>query len=298
MKVGYIGLGKMGLNMTLRLEENGVSVVAWNRSPEPRDEAKRRGIYVVETIGDLVSKLPKPRMVWLMLTAGPAVDEVMKELVEYMRKDDLIIDGGNSFYRDTVQRYGRLREKGIHFVDAGVSGGPKGARNGTSIMVGGDREDFEWAEPIFKVSAVKGGYAYFGRTGAGHFVKMVHNGIEYGMMQAIAEGAAVLKESDYELDVEKAMDIYNHCSVIESRLVGWAKDALEKDPELAEISSVIAHLGEGEWTVKTAKELGVEVPIIEKSLEVRLESEKESENFRNKVVSAMRGEFGGHEVRK
>lgn len=302
MKLGYIGLGKMGFNMVLRLKENGIDVVAWNRSSKPREEIAKHNVEVADTIEDLVNRLERPRNIWIMVTAGDPVDEVVSSLEKLLDKGDLIIDGGNSYYKDSVKRYKKLGRRGIHFVDAGVSGGPKGARLGTSIMVGGDREDFDRIKPVLKAAAAKDAYGYFGESGAGHFVKMVHNGIEYGMMQAIAEGVAVLKASEYEFDLVEAMRVYNRCTVIESRLIGWAHEALEKDQELKDISDQIDYSGEGEWTIKEAKRLGVGVPVIEKAFAVRVESKSQKvdpkNSFRNKVVSALRGEFGGHYVKK
>lgn len=298
MRIGYVGLGRMGLNMVLRLTEQGIEVVAWNRSPEPRERAAEGGAIAVEEIEDLIGKLDEPRFVWLMLPAGDLVDEFIEKLMPKLASGDLIVDGGNSFYKDSMRRAQTLGAVGIHFADVGVSGGPRGAREGACLMIGASDEDFARIEPVAKAAAAPDAYAHVGPVGAGHFVKMVHNGIEYGMMEALAEGAAVLAANEFKLNLSKVFDLYNHRSVIESRLVGWAKDAFDDDENLIEISSKIDHTGEGEWTIKAAQELGVEIPVIAKSFQVRVDSTAESENFRDKVVSALRGKFGQHDVKR
>lgn len=302
MKLGYIGLGKMGKNMVLRLLEQGQEVVAWNRSPEPLQEVVSLGAIGSDSLEDLVSKLDKPRTIWLMLPAGEVVDEFIDKLLPLLDENDLLIDGGNSFYKDTLRRFEKVSQKGVHFMDIGVSGGPGGARNGACLMVGGDKNDFDRVVEVIKAAAAPEAFGYFGSIGAGHFAKMVHNGIEYGMMEAIAEGAAILKNSQFNLNMAEVFRVYNSGSVIESRLVGWTKEALQEDPNLTNISSQINSTGEGEWTIKTAEEMGIDVPVIEQSFAVRQNSEKDAENspagFRNKIVSAQRGKFGGHAVKK
>lgn len=298
MKIGYIGLGKMGKNMVLHLLEQGIEVVAWNRSPEPREEVANAGATAVEDLKSLISNLESPRIIWLMLPAGDATDEYIDKLIPLVSKGDLIIDGANSFYKDTLRRAEKLKAAGIRFMDIGVSGGPGGARTGACLMIGGQKQDFEQIKELVVAASAPKAFGYFGDIGAGHFAKMVHNGIEYGMMQAIAEGAAVLKNSGLNHDLAEVFRVYNNRSVIESRLVEWAQEALVEDPELSEISSKINHSGEGEWTIQTAKELGIEVPVIEDSFKVRLASSQESNSFRDKVVSALRGKFGHHAVRK
>lgn len=298
MTIGYIGLGKMGKNMVLRLIENDIDVVAWNRSPEPLAEVATAGAKTASDIADLVARLPSPKIVWLMLPAGAVTDEHISLLVPLLKKGDLIIDGANSLYRDTLRRSQLLSEKGIRFMDVAVSGGPGGARNGACLMIGGEKKDLSEVEPLLKVIAAPDAYAYLGSVGAGHFAKMVHNGIEYGMMQAIGEGAEVLEKSDFHFDLAEVFRIYNTRSVIESRLVGWAQEALAENPTLEGVSSTIAHSGEGEWTVDAAKDLSVAVPIIEESLNVRKRSATTPENFSNKVVTALRGKFGGHNTKQ
>lgn len=302
MKIGYVGLGRMGKNMVLRLLEQGIEVVVFNRSKEPVAEVVKAGAVGAESIEDLVSKLAAPRIIWLMLPAGEVTDEYIDKLLTLLSAEDLIIDGANSFYKDTLKRNERITAKGIHFMDIGVSGGPVGARNGACLMIGGVKEDVDRIMEVIKAAAAPEAWGHFGQVGAGHFAKMVHNGIEYGMMEAISEGSAVLKYGPFKLDLAEVFRVYNNRSVIESRLVGWTQEALSEDPELTEISSEIKSTGEGEWTIRTAKELEVEVPVIEASFKVRQNSpsdpEDSSQGFRNKVVSALRGQFGQHSVKK
>lgn len=296
MKLGYIGLGKMGYNMAELLLDKKYQVVAYNRSAEPVRELAKRGAQPADSIRTLASALPLPRLVWVMVP-HQAVDAVLNELVPGLEKGDVVIDGGNSPYKETMRRARELEAKGIDFLDAGTSGGPGGARTGACIMIGGREEVFRKYEQLFKDLSVEKGYAYFGKAGAGHFVKMVHNGIEYGMMQSLAEGFAVMKASPFGLDMQKIADLYNHKSVIESRLVGWLKNAFEQyGKELTGVSGSIAQSGEGLWTVEAAKELGIPVPVIKGALVFRLESQK-SPSYTGKIVSALRNQFGGHEVK-
>lgn len=303
MKLGYVGLGKMGLNMVARLLEKGHEVVAWNRSPEPREKAQKLGAETVERVEDVAKHLQPPRVVWFMLPAGEVTEEKLNGLLPHLEKGDLVIDGANSFYKDSMRRAKMLAEQGIRFMDVGVSGGPRGAREGACLMIGADKKDFGKMEPLLRDIAAPNAYQHLGPVGVGHFAKMVHNGIEYGMMEAIAEGAAVLEASEFNHDLAKVFDLYNHRSVIESRLVGWAAQALKDNPELEDIKDKIGHSGEGKWTVEAARELGIPVPVIEESFQVRLRSGREPKenpkvSFRNKMVSALRGQFGGHDVKK
>ena len=291
----------MGRNMVLNLREKGVEVVAWNRTPNEMANAK--------DLDDLVSQLEIPRIIWLMVTAGEAVDVILKQLVEKMEAGDLIIDGGNSFYQDTLKREKELAKHQIHFMDVGTSGGIEGARYGACLMVGGSEEDYKRILPILRAAAAPGAFSHLGPVGAGHFAKTIHNGIEYGMMEAIGEGAAILKHSPFKFDLREVFRIYNTRSIIESRLVEWTLNELNVDPELSSISSVIGSAGgsgktkgEAHWTVELAKEMGVDTPVIEASIKVRETSDKDKENspngFRNKVVAAMRWQFGQHPVKK
>lgn len=300
MKIGFVGLGKMGKNLVLRLLERNIEIVAWNRSPEPVQEVVAAGAEAAKDLDELLSKLPTPKIVWVMLPSGSVTEEYIKHLSEKMHTGDLIIDGGNSHYIDTLRIKDQLYDKGIRFVDIGVSGGPDGARNGACLMVGGSEAEVLLLKPVIEAAADPGAWKHLGLWGAGHFAKMVHNGIEYGMMQAIGEGAAVLQRSEFKYNLADVFQLYNKRSVIESRLIGWSAKALQEDSTLSSISSTISASGEGEWTVEAAKKLQVDVPIIEGSLKVRADSpnvEPTSANgFRNKMVSALRGQFGGHTV--
>lgn len=291
----------MGKNMVLRLLEKGIEVVAWNRSPEPRQEVKEKGATVTETVEELMSSLDTPRIIWLMLPAGEATDEIINKITPLLTRGDLVIDGANAFYKDTIRRGKAFEALGVNYMDIGVSGGPDGARNGACLMIGGSEDGYNKILPIVEAASAPNAYGHFGPLGCGHFAKMVHNGIEYGMMEAIAEGASVLKHSGLNMDLVKVFGVYNNQSVISSRLVEWAKNALIEDAELLDISDKIAASGEGEWTVDTAKELELDVPIIEKSYQIRIDSKNSTESsknsFRNKVVSAMRGQFGHHDVK-
>jgi 6-phosphogluconate dehydrogenase len=252
-----------------------------------------------ESLAKLVSVLPTPRIVWLMVPAGKPIDDTLfgeGGLMQILSPGDVIIDGGNSFYKDSIRRAEELKKRNIQFLDAGVSGGPGGARRGASLMIGGDAVTFRELEPLFRAIAIPGGYQFFQGAGAGHFVKMVHNGIEYGMMQAIAEGFEILRTSEYDLDLSRVADIYNHGSVIESRLVGWLLEAFEMyGAELQSVSGSVAHTGEGAWTVEAAKEMNLPAKVIEYALEFRKESEK-NPSYAGKIVSALRNRFGGHSI--
>ncbi|MBI4687948.1 MAG: decarboxylating 6-phosphogluconate dehydrogenase [Nitrospirae bacterium] len=297
MKLGYIGFGKMGSNMVARLIACGYETVVFARDEKAMEEIAKYGAIPANSLQTLASELPSPRVIWLMIPYE-AVEAVVDELMPLLQKGDTVIDGGNSPYKESIRRSTEMDKKGIEFLDAGVSGGPGGARSGACIMVGGKKEVFKKHEDLFKDLSVKGGYGYMGKSGAGHFVKMIHNGIEYGMMQAIAEGFTLLKTSPFNLDLLKVSELYNHGSVIESGLVGWLKRAFEEYGEdLNKISGSVSHSGEGLWTVETAMELGVPVPIIEKSLKFRIDSQ-ESPSYTGKVLSALRHQFGRHEVFK
>lgn len=297
MKLGYIGLGKMGGAMAERLLKRGHGVVAYDTKKEARARAVEVAAEVADSPVELVKSLSSPRIIWLMLPHA-VVDEMIKEIRPHLSNGDIIVDGGNSHYKESIRRAEDLKKDGINFLDVGVSGGPSGAREGACLMIGGDKLVYEKLETLFKDLAVPDGYDYMGKSGAGHFVKMVHNGIEYGMMQAIAEGFTILSKSDFHIDLEKIADLYNHSSVIESRLVGWAKTAFEQYGEkLDEVSSSVSHTGEGAWTVEAAKKLSVSVPIIEGALQFRIDSEK-NPSFTGKILSALRNQFGGHDVKK
>lgn len=298
-ELAIVGLGKMGANMARRMLDKGWRVVGFNRSPDATNALAKEGIIPAYSLKETVEKLSEKKIVWLMVPAGKPVDEVIfgKEgLVSYLKKNDVIIDGGNSFYKDTVARARKLAKYGILFLDCGTSGGPGGARRGACLMIGGKQKDFASLEKLFHDFALPNGYQFFEGAGAGHFVKMIHNGIEYGMMQSIAEGFAILKKSSFKLDLTRVCDIYNHGSVIESRLVGWLKSAFEIHGEdLKPISGKVQQSGEGAWTVKTAREMKIAAKVISEALLFRYRSEK-NPNYTGQVVSALRGQFGGHPV--
>ena len=285
-QVAIVGLGKMGKNMKLRLEEKGWRVLGFDKNP---------------ALEKLVKGLSRSRVVWLMVPAGKPLEEVIfgkRGLVKFLEKGDIIVDGGNSFFEDSIKKAVKLAKKGINFLDAGVSGGPEGARKGACLMIGGKKGVFEKLKPLFKDLAQKDGFQYVGKAGAGHFVKMVHNGIEYGMMQAIAEGFNLMKNSPFNLDLKKIAALYNEGSVIESRLIGWLEKAFEKHgQDLLQVSGKVGATGEGEWTVKTAKKLKIAVKIIEESVGFRVLSQKKP-NYTGKILSALREQFGGHKAEK
>jgi len=299
-EIGYIGLGKMGKNMVFRLLGAGWAVVAYNRSRESVDEVKEKGAVGASDLKDLVSGLPVPRTLWLMVP-HQAVDEVIHELVPLLDKGDLIIDGGNSPYQQSIQRAEKLAEQGIEFLDVGVSGGPGGTRNGACMMVGGKKYLYDNLKDtgFFDDMCVPQGYGYMGLSGAGHFVKMVHNGIEYGMMQSIAEGFDLMKHSkEFNLNLEKVTDVYSHGSVITSRLVAWLEDGYKKYGEdLNAISGRASALGEGHWTMEAAQRENIPMPALQAALNTREQSQVEP-TYQGKVISAMRGEFGQHSVKR
>lgn len=296
-KFGIVGLGKMGANLARRMLDKNWQVVGYNRTLEVAEAMRSEGLLPALTIPNLVHQLPAPRVVWLMVPAGKPVDEQIDELIPLLAAGDTVIDGGNSNYGDAKVRADKLAMHGIAYMDVGTSGGPGGARKGPSLMIGGRQEDFDRLEHLFIDMAGPGSYQFFAGYGAGHFVKMVHNGIEYGMMQALAEGVAILKAADYELDLSKVADIYNHGSVIESRLVGWLQGALRvHGPAMDGVTGTVAHTGEGQWTVDAADKLGVQADIIRRSLEFRKESAA-NPSFTGQVLSALREQFGGHAIK-
>lgn len=297
MKLGYIGLGKMGFNMVARLLEKKYKVVVFDKNKNASGSIAGHGAKAADSLKSLAVSLDTPRLVWIMVPYR-AVDPVIRELAPLLHTGDTVIDGGNSPYKESMRRARELETDGIGFLDAGVSGGPSGARTGACVMVGGKKEVFRKHETLFRDISCRGGYGYVGKSGAGHFVKMVHNGIEYGMMQAIAEGFALMKESPFGLDLVKVADLYNHRSVIESRLIGWLKEAFQElGEDLENISGTVSHSGEGAWTVEAAKELGIGVPVIEGALLFRILSQ-ENPCYAGKILSALRNRFGRHEVFK
>lgn len=296
--VGILGLGKMGKNICLQMLAKGYMVTAWNRSPEPVKEVASKGAKAAESIKDLVKMLDKPRTIWVMLPSGEVNREAIKELSGYCDKGDLIIDGSNSFYRESVALYDMLKQKGINYLDAGCSGGPSGALSGMCIMVGGDKQVFEKREKLFKDLSIKDGYLYTGNAGSGHFTKMAHNAIEYGMMQAIGEGLELIEAGPYkDTDIAGLCRLWNNGSVIRGYLIELAGRAISKDRHLSDIAPYVEDKGEGRYAVHTAIDYDIPFNIITTSLYTRFES-RSGKKFQKRVLSALRHEFGGHEVKK
>lgn len=297
MQIGMIGLGRMGMNMAKRLLQGGHEVVAYNRTPEKTEEIVKEGAIGSFSLTELVEKLAPPRAVWLMLPAGKPVEDHVEQLKELLAPGDIVIDGGNTYYKDDIRRRDFLAEKEIRLMDVGVSGGIWGLKEGYCLMAGGNRQIYNHLEPIFKTLAPPEGYLYCGPTGGGHFAKMVHNGIEYGMMQAYGEGFAILEGSPYGeyLNYAEVAHLWNQGSVIRSWLLELLEAAFGKDARLTEIRGYVEDSGEGRWTVQQAVESGVAVPVIALSLFRRFSSREEN-SFGDRVLAALRREFGGHAV--
>jgi 6-phosphogluconate dehydrogenase len=296
MQIGFVGLGRMGGNMVHRLASGGHEVVAFNRSPGPVQEAVRHGAIGATSLQDLVDRVKPPRHIWLMLPAGKVTDQFLDELMNLCQPGDLFVDGGNSKWKDTMMRAERAKTRGFEFVDCGTSGGIWGLQVGYSIMAGGTPEAFARVEPVIKTLAPEDGYGLVGGSGAGHFVKMVHNGVEYGMMQAFAEGFEVLEKSDYLLDLAQVGKIWQHGSVVRSWLLDLAVSAFDKDPKLANLEGWVDDSGEGRWTIEAAIDEDVPAPVITMSLLSRFYS-RDRNSFSWRVLAALRNEFGGHAVR-
>ena len=296
MRLGMIGLGRMGGNMTRRLLGAKHEVVAFDRSADAVKEMAGLGAIGAASLADVCSKLSAPRIVWIMVPAGKPVDDTIAQLLPQLSTGDIIIDGGNSNFHDTVRRGRELRAKGIEFVDSGTSGGVWGLENGYCLMVGGDDKAVSTCEPIFRALAPQDGYAHVGPTGSGHYVKMVHNGIEYGMLQAFAEGFEILHASkEFDIDLHQVAAVWNHGSVVRSWINELAESAFSRDPSLKDLRGYVDDSGEGRWTVQEAIDLDVPAPVITLSLLTRLRS-RQSESFGAKVIAALRHEFGGHAV--
>ncbi|SFN43881.1 6-phosphogluconate dehydrogenase [Nitrosospira briensis] len=300
MDLGMIGMGRMGGPMAQRLLRDGHRVTALARSRDAFKQLEEKGVVPVESLEDLVNKLKPPRIVWLMIPAGAAVDDTVDMLSPLLTAGDVIVDGGNSNYKDTQRRSQSLAAKGIHFVDSGTSGGVWGLENGYSIMVGGEEGVVERLRPIFEslAPAPDKGWGHVGPSGAGHFTKMVHNGIEYGMMQAYGEGFAIMRhKKEFNLDLHQVAEIWRDGSVVQSWLLDLTAAALSENPDLVGIAPYVADSGEGRWTVAEAIDLNVAAPVITLALLQRLQS-RDSESFSNKMLSALRNQFGGHEMKK
>ncbi len=297
MQIAFIGLGKMGGNMVERLLKDGHEVVVYNLTRPEIELAVSKGAEGSESLDDLVNKLQGRKVVWLMVPSGKPVDENISGLSALLSENDIIIDGGNSFWKETRERGRKLNELGINYIDCGTSGGVWGLKNGYSLMTGGNKEAVEYVYPVFKSLAPEGGYTYCGTSGAGHYVKMIHNGIEYGMMQAYAEGFEILKTSPYDIDVEKVAGGWMHGSVVQSWLLELAVKAFREDPNLESIKGYVEDSGEGRWTIEAAIEQNVPAHVITSSLYTRFES-RQKDSFAMKVLAALRNQFGGHKVVK
>lgn len=296
MHIGMVGLGKMGLNLALNLKHSGHIVWGFDLSSEAKKNAEEQGIPTVDHLDELV-EIETLHTVWVMVPAGNPTDTVLAELLEKMHPNDILIEGGNSNYRDSIRRAELAKNKGIKFLDVGTSGGTSGANQGACLMIGGNRNAFEQVEQVFKDVTVENGYFYAGESGSGHFLKMVHNGIEYGMMQSIGEGFQILEQSDYDFDLAAVAKVWNNGSVIRSWLMELSENAFNQDPNLDDIRGMVAASGEAKWTVETALEMEVPAPVIALSLMMRNRSQ-EVDSFSAKVVAALRNGFGGHEVVK
>ena len=300
MELALIGLGKMGLNMATRLVRGGHRVVGFARSKETVQEAIKLGVEGSASLEDAVSKLNAPRIVWVMVPSGQATDDTINKLEGLLKKGDIVIDGGNSNYKDSVRHAAQLEAKGIDFVDCGTSGGIWGLSEGYSLMIGGQVEATEKLRPIFETLApgADKGWGRVGPHGAGHFTKMIHNGIEYGMMQAFAEGFSILKaKEEFGLDLAQISKVWQHGSVVRSWLLDLAANALQADAKLEDIKPWVADSGEGRWTVFESIDLDVPAPIITLALQMRLAS-RDEENFSARMLSALRNQFGGHAIKK
>ncbi len=288
MKMGLIGLGRMGAGIAERLRRGGHEITGYDQNP---------AVSQVASLKELVQSQPAPRTIWMMVPAGDPTQKTIDELLTYMEKGDTIIDGGNSYYKDSVRRGKQVEDAGLFYLDIGTSGGIWGLEIGFCMMIGGPKEAFDRIEPMIAVLAPKDGYAYLGDSGAGHFAKMIHNGIEYGMLQAYAEGFAILEASDYEYDFGKIATLWNHGSVVRSWLLELAEDAFKKDPKLTQLKGYVDDSGEGRWTVQEAIDRAVAAPVITEALFARFASRDENA-FSARVIAALRNEFGGHQVQK
>lgn len=294
-KIGFIGLGRMGANMVYNLLDHKYQVVVYNRTQEKMEEPVKAGAAPSSSISELVSLLPEKKVVWLMVNAGEALDAVLAELTPLLKEGDIVVDGGNSYYQDSQKRYANLKKLGISYMDCGTSGGMGGARNGACLMIGGDIESFNYIKNIFKDLALPDGFAYLGGSGAGHYVKMVHNGIEYGMMSALGEGFEAIKNSPLNVDLKAVAKVYSHGSIVESKLMGWLAEAFNEEGYLDAISG---NVPKGETEEEMKKLLSeAEMPSLLNAIKVREES-RTKPSYAGKLISAMRNKFGGHKVNK
>lgn len=297
MKIGLIGLGKMGYNLALNLKRNGHDVIGYDINQATLQSIHKEGVTIVYSYEALANELGENRVIWLMIPAGELVDAALLDLMPLLGKGDIIIDGGNSNYKDSIRRSGEWAEKGVEYLDCGTSGGTEGALNGICAMLGGSKTAFDRIEPVIKDVSLPGAYLYCGVAGSGHYVKMIHNGIEYGMMQAIAEGFEMLQKSEMNLDLASIAGLWNHGSVVRSWLMELTESVLRKEPDLASIKGIMHSSGEGKWALETALEKQIATPVMALSLIMRYRS-LEDDSFAGKIVAALRNEFGGHALVK
>lgn len=296
MKIGLVGLGKMGHNLALNLNDNGHEVIGFDLSEESRTSAEKNGITTATSFSEQISRLSAPRILWLMVPSGAATQAVIDEALNLLEPGDVLIDAGNSNYKDSV-RHGKVcAGKGINFLDVGTSGGTSGARYGACLMIGGDQKAYDLLAEVFDQVSCEDGCVYVGPAGAGHFMKMVHNGVEYGMMEAIGEGFAIMREAPFDYDLAAVAKNWNHGSVVRSWLMELAEAQLTEHPDLADIKGIVAASGEAKWTVEAALAEEVPAPVIAQALFERNASQMGEENFSNKMVSALRNGFGGHAI--
>jgi len=296
MQVGFVGLGRMGAALVARLRRHKHQVVAYDRNPAAVKAARRTGARPADSLGSLMSQLRAPRVVWLMVPAGAPVGAVLRGLESHLAPGDIVIDGGNSRYTDSRERARTFKQAGVHFLDVGTSGGIRGGERGFCLMVGGDPKAFRRAEPLFRALAARDGYAHVGPSGAGHFVKMVHNGIEYALLEAYGEGFELLAESDYKLDLHEVARLWNRGSVVRSWLLELAESALARDRRLGRVRGYVEDSGEGRWTIEDAIAKGVPASALAHALFARFRS-RQKDSFSAKLVAALRREFGGHAVK-
>ena len=297
MQIGFVGLGKMGFNLALNLHRHGYEVVAYDVATDNIKNISLEGVLPAYSLAEMCQQLDGRKVIWLMVPAGKPVDDCIETLIPHLAEHDIVIDGGNSNFNDSVRRYKYLKSKGIDYLDCGTSGGVEGALYGACTMIGGESEVFNHCASVFRDISLENGYLHAGGPGSGHFVKMVHNGIEYGMMQAIAEGFEVMEQSKYNLDLQQVARVFNHGSVVRGWLMELVENAFSKDPKLEAIKGVMHSSGEGKWTLETALDMGIPTPVIALSLLMRYRSQQD-DTFTGKVVAALRNEFGGHAVEK
>ena len=297
MEIGFIGLGKMGMNMVTRLRRGQHRVVVYDRTTDLVKQAEQQGCVGATSLADLAAKLTAPRTVWIMVPSGPPTEETIRQMAALLTSGDTIVDGGNTRFHDDLRRHAELKSKGLHYVDAGTSGGIWGLANGYCLMVGGDRAVVERLSPVLTTLAPPNGWAHVGGPGAGHYVKMVHNGIEYSMMQGYAEGFELMAKSGYDLDLARVADLWMQGSVVRSWLLELAAAALKEDPKLEKLKGFVQDSGEGRWMIQEAIDKDVPVPTLTMALFTRFRSRQE-QSFAEKMLAALRNAFGGHSVRR